>query len=91
MSFGTQHQTGPESERAEATFISRWVFVVLLVLMACSGCAALIYEVVWLQLLQLVIGSSAVSLGLLLSAYMGGLCAGSALLAHQIRDVAPEF
>jgi hypothetical protein len=35
----------------------------LLALFIGSGCAALIYEVVWLQLLQLVIGSSAVSLG----------------------------
>ena len=33
--------------------------------------AALIYEVVWFQLLQLVIGSSAVSLGVLLGTYMG--------------------
>jgi spermidine synthase len=55
--------------------------------MAASGCAALIYEIVWLQLLQLVIGSSAVSLGLLLAAYMGGLCAGSALL---VRLVPPD-
>jgi spermidine synthase len=52
--------------------------------MAASGCAALVYEIVWLQLLQLVIGSSAVSLGLLLAAYMGGLCAGSALLARLV-------
>jgi spermidine synthase len=52
--------------------------------MAASGCAALIYEIVWLQLLQLVIGSSAVSLGLLLAAYMGGLCAGSVLLARLV-------
>ena len=44
-----------------------------LLLFAGSGCAALIYEIVWFQLLQLVIGSSAVSLGLLLAAYMGGL------------------
>src|SRR5215831_8205332 len=50
----------------------------LLLLLAASGCAALIYEIVWLQLLQLVIGSSAESLGLLLAAYMGGLCLGSA-------------
>src|ERR1039458_7463568 len=35
----------------------------LLVLFACSGCSALIYEIVWYQLLQLVIGSTAVSLG----------------------------
>src|SRR5258707_13996724 len=52
--------------------------------MAASGCAALIYEIVWLQLLQLVIGSSAISLGLLLAAYMGGLCLGSALLARFV-------
>ena len=54
----------------------------LLLLLAGSGCAALIYEIVWFQLLQLVIGSSAVSLGLLLAAYMGGLCLGSAALSR---------
>jgi len=42
-----------------------------------SGAAALIYEVVWQQLLQLVIGSSTVSLGVLLGTYMGGMCLGS--------------
>jgi spermidine synthase len=42
-----------------------------------SGAAALIYEIVWQQLLQLVIGSSTVSLGVLLAVFMGGLCAGS--------------
>jgi len=52
--------------------------------MGLSGCAALIYEIVWLQLLELVIGSSAVSLGLLLAAYMGGLCAGSVLLVRLV-------
>src|ERR1043165_4243454 len=56
----------------------------LLVLFAGSGCAALIYEIVWFQLLQLVIGSSAVSLGLLLAAYMGGLCVGSAALSRLV-------
>ncbi len=60
----------------------------LLLLLAGSGCAALIYEIVWFQLLQLVIGSSAISLGLLLAAYMGGLCLGSAALP---RFVAPRL
>jgi spermidine synthase len=65
-------------------------FPLLLLLFAGSGCAALIYEIVWFQLLQLVIGSSAVSLGLLLAAYMGGLCLGSALLPRLIsRDYHP--
>jgi spermidine synthase len=52
----------------------------LLILFVGSGCAALIYEVVWFQLLQLVIGSSAVSLGVLLGTFMGGMCLGSLLL-----------
>jgi spermidine synthase len=55
-----------------------------LLLFAGSGCAALIYEIVWFQLLQLVIGSSAISLGLLLAAYMGGLCLGSAALPRLV-------
>jgi spermidine synthase len=55
-----------------------------LLLFAASGCAALIYEIVWFQLLQFVIGSSAVSLGLLLAAYMGGLCLGSAALPRLV-------
>ena len=58
--------------------------IILLLLLAGSGCAALIYEIVWFQLLQLVIGSSAVSLGLLLAAYMGGLCVGSAVLPRLL-------
>src|SRR5579863_7982944 len=49
----------------------------LLVLFAASGCSALIYEIVWYQLLQLAIGSTAVSLGVLLATFMGGLCVGS--------------
>jgi spermidine synthase len=57
---------------------------ILLVLFVSSGCAALIYEIVWFQLLQLVVGSSAVSLGVLLGTYMGGMCLGSLLLPRYI-------
>jgi spermidine synthase len=57
----------------------------LLLLFVASGCAALIYEVVWFQLLQLVIGSSAVSLAVLLGTFMGGMCIGSFLLPRYIR------
>jgi len=59
-------------------------FPVLLLLFVGSGCAALIYEVVWFQLLQLVIGSSAVSLGVLLGTFMGGMCLGSFVLPRFI-------
>lgn len=60
------------------------VLPLVLVLFVGSGCAALIYEIVWFQLLQLVIGSSAVSLGVLLGTYMGGMCLGSLLLPRVV-------
>jgi spermidine synthase len=56
----------------------------LLLLFVGSGCAALIYEIVWFQLLQLVIGSSAISLGVLLGTFMGGMCLGSLLLPRYV-------
>ncbi len=56
----------------------------LLILFAASGCAALIYEIVWFQLLQLVIGSNAMSLAVLLGTWMGGMCIGSLLLPRLI-------
>jgi spermidine synthase len=56
----------------------------LLVLFVGSGCAALIYEIVWFQLLQLVIGSSVVSLGVLLGTFMGGMCLGSFLFPRLV-------
>jgi spermidine synthase len=56
----------------------------LLLLFVGSGGAALIYEIVWLQLLQLLIGSSAVSLGVLLGTFMGGMCLGSLALPRFV-------
>jgi spermidine synthase len=70
--------TGPAAPRG--------LLPVLLVLFVGSGCAALIYEVVWLQLLQLVIGSTAISLGVLLGTFMGGMCMGSLLLPRLVSD-----
>jgi len=57
---------------------------VLLLLFVASGCAALIYEIVWFHLLRLVIGASALSLGILLAAFMGGMFLGSLLLARIV-------
>jgi spermidine synthase len=59
---------------------------VLVLLSFGSGVAALIYEIVWFQMLELVIGSSAVSLGVLLATFMGGMCLGSLLLPRLIAD-----
>jgi spermidine synthase len=63
---------------------SRRYLPALILLFVGSGCAALIYEIVWFQLLQLVIGSSSISLGILLGTFMGGMCLGSLLLPRVI-------
>ena len=74
-----------EGSRAAADLETgrRWLPALLLLFIG-SGCAALIYEVVWFQLLQLSVGSSAVSLGILLGIFMGGMCLGSFLLPRVI-------
>ncbi len=64
------------TNQAASADVTRYL-PLLLVLFAGSGCSALIYETVWYQLLQLAIGSTAVSLGFLLATFMGGLCIGS--------------
>ena len=69
---------------ADSPLSSRRFLPVLLALFVGSGCAALIYEIVWFQLLELVIGSSAVSLGVLLGTFMGGMCLGSLVLPRVI-------
>ena len=70
-----QPQTAPHS---------RAFLPVLVLLFIGSGCAALIYEIVWFQMLGLVIGSSAISLGVLLGTFMGGMFLGSLLAPRFI-------
>src|SRR5215472_5650028 len=68
----------PASPVLSQRFDASRFLIVLLILFAGSGCSALIYEIVWFQLLQLAIGSTMVSMGFLLASFMGGLCNGSA-------------
>ncbi len=56
----------------------------ILLLFIGSGAAALIYEIVWFQVLTLVLGSSAMSVGVLLATFMGGMCLGSFLLPRLV-------
>jgi spermidine synthase len=61
---------------------------------AASGCAALIYEMVWFHLVQLVVGASSISVAVLLCSFMGGMALGSWLIprlvssAHPLRVIA---
>lgn len=68
-----------------------WRLRVLVLLFAASGCSALIYEIVWFQWLELVIGSSAVSLGVLLAVFMGGMSIGSILLPRLLPTRIPPL
>lgn len=71
-------------EPAATASASERILPLLLLLFVASGCSALIYEIVWFQLLELVIGSSTVSLGMLLGTFMGGLCLGSFALSRVV-------
>lgn len=74
----------PAGDGGTATTDPARVFPFLFVLFMLSGAAALIYEVVWFQMLQLVLGSSAVSIGVLLGTFMGGMCLGSLGLGRYV-------
>ena len=78
----------PRSVRAPADpGRALWLSILLF---AGSGFSALVYEIVWFERLELVVGSSAISLGILLGTFMGGLCLGSLLLPRVVpRDLHP--
>ncbi len=73
----------PSTHSAASTRASRFLPLMLLLFVG-SGCAALIYEIVWYQMLQLVIGLTTISLGLLLGSFMGGMCIGSLALSRLV-------
>src|SRR5512147_1177238 len=54
-----------------------------------SGACGLVYEVVWSRMLTLIFGRSALSIGIVLAAFMSGLAIGSyalGKLADRSRD-----
>ena len=64
---------------------------ILLILFFGSGCSALIYEVTWYQVLQLALGSTAVSLGILLATFTGtmgqfGLTCGTVIWIRKRNE-----
>jgi spermidine synthase len=72
-------QVAPQGDESAHRFLPA-----LVLLFIGSGCAALIYEIVWFQMLSLIVGSSAISLGVILGTFMGGMCIGSLWLSKVI-------
>jgi spermidine synthase len=70
------------------------IHAALAAIFAASGCAALIYEMVWFHLVQLVVGASSISVAVLLCSFMGGMALGSWVIprfvpsAHPLRVIA---
>ena len=74
----------PAAPAREPTPDTRARTPTLLILFLGSGCAALIYELVWFHLLRLVIGSSSISIAALLVSFMGGMGLGSIALPRLV-------
>jgi spermidine synthase len=72
------------AKREDSSSRPERLYPLVLLLFVGSGAAALIYEIVWFQMLQLVLGSSAFSIGVLLGTFMGGMCIGSLALARYV-------
>jgi len=62
--------------------------VILLTCFFLSGCAGLVYEIVWIRQLGLVFGSAAPSIGIVLASFMLGLGLGSVLIGRWADRVA---
>jgi len=73
-----------QRRRARATARSAATERLLRLLFLGSGMAALIYEVVWFHLMRLVIGASALSVGIVLASFMGGMFLGSLLFPRYV-------
>src|SRR5262245_21236575 len=59
-------------------------YLMVLCLFIGSVFAALVFEVIWFQLLEFIIGSTAISIAVLLGTFMGGMCLGSFAFARIV-------
>jgi spermidine synthase len=67
----------------------RGLLATVFVLFFTSGALALVYQVVWTRMMTHVFGSTAVAVGTVLAAFMGGLAIGSWYFGH-IADRVPD-
>jgi len=79
-------ESGAPQLRAPETD-SRWgrPSILLLIAMGVSGATAMVYEVAWARTLSMVYGSSVYGVSIMLSTFLLGIAAGSALAAIVLR------
>jgi predicted membrane-bound spermidine synthase len=78
---GTEPQTAGESSKA--VLYTRPQIRLAILGIGLSGGAALIYEIAWIRLLSLVLGSSTYSFSLMLAAFIAGIALGSFVVARR--------
>jgi spermidine synthase len=76
----------PPAARAGAPVRSRW-FYVLLVAALVTGAASFMYEIAWIRMLSMVLGSSTHAFELMLSAFIFGLAFGGLWIRRRIRNI----
>ncbi|MBI2985988.1 MAG: fused MFS/spermidine synthase [Deltaproteobacteria bacterium] len=67
----------------EGALYTPWQLRIAVLGIALSGGAALIYEIAWIRLLSLVLGSSTYSFSLMLAAFIAGIASGSFVVARK--------
>jgi spermidine synthase len=81
----SERRRGREGNVEPAQRESRnWVPTLVLVALACSGFAALVYQVAWMRTLSLIIGSSVYAMSLILTAYILGLAIGTTVFSRFV-------
>lgn len=76
-----ESKTRPELTQPESR---NWVLALVLMALACSGFAALVYQVAWMRTLSLTIGSSVYAMSLILTAYILGLAIGTTIFSRFV-------
>ncbi len=80
-----RERTTPETipDESPVGLYTPWQVRIVIIGIALSGGAALIYEIAWIRLLTLVLGSSTYSFSLMLAAFITGIALGSFIVAQR--------
>ncbi|OGW75006.1 MAG: hypothetical protein A2Z72_00590 [Omnitrophica bacterium RBG_13_46_9] len=80
-----------EAENKREAGFSDSIIRISLVGIFVSGFVAMLYEIIWIRLLSMVLGSSAYSFSLMLAAFISGITIGAFLISKRMPDTRATF
>ena len=86
--FAPDHPPDSEEETAIRRFRERVGYGLMLWVAALTGAASFVYEIAWIRMLGLVLGSSTHSFELMLSAFISGLAFGGLWIRRRMDGIA---